>query len=275
MGFQTGATQAPGVSARERGEMLGRAFDVRCVSRLLAVCYLLNRSEAPRVQIESRHSIAEHATPQASSHHCEGGERPPEEPPEAVVTQWAAALSTIKRAARLEASELRQLYGPGATASLVQAAHQSPPECYGQRPHDKTGLGAAPSEDASTAHDPTTSLSTPIQFVPARGPTPSLHTDSQRRSCSPQPSLPSEKVTRTLSAAAEARESTEPYNDEAMLRWLQGERPDDPDLLAAVSKRAQHYALEGESLIRVLPNGARRPVPQVDQRHRIVKQMHE
>ncbi|KAK3279661.1 hypothetical protein CYMTET_12460 [Cymbomonas tetramitiformis] len=60
-----------------------------------------------------------------------------------------------------------------------------------------------------------------------------------------------------------------------MLRWLKGERPGDPDILAAVSKRAQHYALEGESLIRILPNGARRPVPPVDQRHRIVKQLHE
>ncbi|KAK3253117.1 hypothetical protein CYMTET_37618 [Cymbomonas tetramitiformis] len=75
-------------------------------------------AEAPRVRVESRHSIAEHATPRVATYHSNRAEEPPVDPPEAVVTQWVAILSAIKRAARLEASELRQLYGPGATASL-------------------------------------------------------------------------------------------------------------------------------------------------------------
>ncbi|KAK3281814.1 hypothetical protein CYMTET_10410 [Cymbomonas tetramitiformis] len=256
--------------------MLGSAFDVRCVSRILTVCYLLNRAEAPRVRVESRHSIAEHATPRVATYHCDWREELPVDPPEAVMIQWAAMLNAIKRAARLEASELRQLYGPGATASLIGAAHQAPPECSGQRPHDKTGLGATPSEDAPAMHDMTTSLSAPIQFVPASGgPTPALHASAQSQGRAPHHSIPSEKVARALSAAAGAREAIEPYDDEAMLRWLKGERHGDPALHPAASARARHYALEGETLIRILPNGARRPVPPVDQRRRIVQQMHE
>eukprot|EP00854_Cymbomonas_tetramitiformis_P019317 gene19317-23093_t len=147
---------------------------------------------------------------------------------EAVVTQWVAILSAIKRAARLEASELRQLYGPGATASLVEAAYQAPPECSGQRPHDKTGLGAAPSEDAPTPHHVTTSLNTPIQFVPASGPVPTDHAGARSQDRAPHDSIPTEKVARSLSAAIGSREATEPYDDEAMLRWLKGERHGDP-----------------------------------------------
>ncbi|KAK3276941.1 hypothetical protein CYMTET_15018 [Cymbomonas tetramitiformis] len=49
MGFQTWATNAPGVTARERGEALGRAFDVRCVSRLMALCQSVNRATMRRL----------------------------------------------------------------------------------------------------------------------------------------------------------------------------------------------------------------------------------
>ncbi|KAK3270355.1 hypothetical protein CYMTET_21247 [Cymbomonas tetramitiformis] len=40
-----------------------------------------------------------------------------------------------------------------------------------------------------------------------------------------------------------------------MLRWLRGERQGDPADHMATSVRARHYALEGETLIRILPNG--------------------
>ncbi|KAK3270354.1 hypothetical protein CYMTET_21246 [Cymbomonas tetramitiformis] len=81
------------------------------------------RFQTGATQVESRHSIAEHATPRVATYHNHRESSFFVNPPEAVVTQWAAALNAIKRAARLEASELRQLYGPGATASLVRAAH--------------------------------------------------------------------------------------------------------------------------------------------------------
>ncbi|KAK3241256.1 hypothetical protein CYMTET_48958 [Cymbomonas tetramitiformis] len=61
MGFQTGATEAPGVTARQRGEMLGRAFDVRAVSRIMATCYLLNKTTTAHFQQCSMGSMAEYS----------------------------------------------------------------------------------------------------------------------------------------------------------------------------------------------------------------------
>ncbi|KAK3252228.1 hypothetical protein CYMTET_38471 [Cymbomonas tetramitiformis] len=84
-------------------------------------------------------------------------------------------------------SELRRLYGRGATSSLVQAVYQGVPQCTGQRPNNKTGLGATPGEGEDAQPNQATSLTTPVQFVPARNTVLAFHAHRRAHRTSRRP----------------------------------------------------------------------------------------
>eukprot|EP00854_Cymbomonas_tetramitiformis_P003451 gene3451-biopygen3402 len=271
-GFQKGTTKAPGVTARERGEMLGRAFDVRCVSHLMTICYLLNKESATDIRVESMGSMAEHAATErcASSSY----RHPPLQPiPENVMASCVTSLGTVVATVLESSNALRRRYGKGATPSVVKMAQSHEPQLCGQAPSDKSGLGWVKPPNGQKS-----SLSDPIQFTPAADNVPSEHTHYVA-ACDdilkPTPcSTWDQGFTRALSAAVGTRETIEPTTNEAMLQWLRGVRQGDDDEQRAASTRARNYALEGDTLVRILPNGAR-PVPPVEQRARIVHQIHE
>ncbi|KAK3284004.1 hypothetical protein CYMTET_8324 [Cymbomonas tetramitiformis] len=278
MGFQTGATEAPGVTARQRGEMLGRAFDVRAVSRIMATCYLLNKP--PRVPSSSarwaawprQYSLRSTADATAGPRDSDDTEAIPS----SVLTQWAQSLHAAQDDAQMDSATLRRLYGKGATPSLMEAAQRHAPTEAWQAPYRGAGLGAEGSSAPAT-HD----IRRPVQFVRSGA---SAHTTSaasthyvhSRDTSSDLPATSHPRcLTAALSAAVGARETREPTTDIAMIQWLQGQRIGSPEEQQAAALRAQHYALEESTLVRILPNCARRPVPPVDQRTRIVRQMHE
>ncbi|KAK3250090.1 hypothetical protein CYMTET_40515 [Cymbomonas tetramitiformis] len=270
MGFQTGATDAPGVTAQERGEALGRAFDIRCVSRLMALCQSVNRGAPPRLHVLTPAGAAERAR-QATVEENGVGTEGVCTPSARVPSQWAASLSAISQSAQQYAACMRRLYGRGATRELVNLPPSQHPDVGGQFPGDKTGLGAAGVDFG--IRNPASDK--PIEFVPAREQCSACFACTPDEDVGTPYAAPETNLTHALSAAAETREMIEPITDQAMLQWLRGERQGTPEEQAAVASRARHYQLEGDTLVRILPNGARRPVPPVEHRRRIVQQMHE
>ncbi|KAK3275218.1 hypothetical protein CYMTET_16640 [Cymbomonas tetramitiformis] len=112
MGFQTGATEAPNVTARQRGEMLGRAFDVRAVSRIMATCYLLNKTPTVPVQQCSMGSMAEYTLRSTANTTADPRDSDDTKAiPTSVLAQWAQSLHAAHNDAQMDAATLRQLYG--------------------------------------------------------------------------------------------------------------------------------------------------------------------
>eukprot|EP00854_Cymbomonas_tetramitiformis_P026398 gene26398-32382_t len=80
---------------------------------------------------------------------------------------------------------------------------------------------------------------------------------------------------RSMVAAISSQDANEPTTDTDMLTVLAGGHLEDPDAHAAAATRGRHYLIENDILYRLLPNGQKRPVPEVAARADIAKHMHE
>ncbi|KAK3245927.1 hypothetical protein CYMTET_44524 [Cymbomonas tetramitiformis] len=105
-GFQTGATEAPNVTARQRGEMLGRAFD-RCSMGSMAEYSLRSTADATA---DPRDSDDTEAIPSSG------------------LAQWAQSLHAAQNDAQMDTATLRRLYGKDASPSLMEAAQRNSKE---------------------------------------------------------------------------------------------------------------------------------------------------
>eukprot|EP00854_Cymbomonas_tetramitiformis_P034346 gene34346-biopygen26380 len=136
-GFQTGATEAPNVTARQRGEMLGRAFD-RCSMGSMAEYSLRSTADATA---DPRDSDDTEAIPSSG------------------LAQWAQSLHAAQNDAQMDTATLRRLYGKDASPSLMEAAQRNVPTESWQAPYRGAGLGAEGSSAPATSV-----IRRPVQF---------------------------------------------------------------------------------------------------------------
>ncbi|KAK3282541.1 hypothetical protein CYMTET_9725 [Cymbomonas tetramitiformis] len=113
--------------------MLGRAFDVRAVSRIVATCYLLNKTSAAHFQQCSMGSMTEYnlRSTAAATHNPQDDDDDDAIPP-SVLTQWTQLLHAARNNVQVDSATLHWLYGKGATPSLMGPLSATCPQTHGK-----------------------------------------------------------------------------------------------------------------------------------------------
>ena len=133
MGFETDTTAAPGVSQAQRMAMIGRAFDVRAVSRLLAVTNLVNTFQTGSNQHPSTDSVTHASYALTHAESMDPHDHSTYDVDGAHDTCWKAtdhlrdSLQTLLSRSTSRAQEIARHYGRNHDDPLVQLAVTQPP----------------------------------------------------------------------------------------------------------------------------------------------------
>ncbi|KAK3286681.1 hypothetical protein CYMTET_5777 [Cymbomonas tetramitiformis] len=287
MGFETDTAAAPGVSQAQRMAMIGRAFDVRAVSRLLAVTNLVNTFQTGSKQHPSTDSATHASYALIHAESMDLHDHSTYDADGAHDTCWKAtdhlrdSLQTLLSRSTSRAQEIARHYGRDHDDPLVQLAVTQPPvEPPWRHPRDRSGLGYESTPRAATCGTATPaephhgSSSEPTgggglqNFIHKQPREPPLE---EGYAANPHANTNA----RSLVAAISSQDTSEPTTDTDMLTVLAGGHLEDPDAHAAAATRGRHYLVENDVLYRLLPNGQKRPVPEVAARADIAKHMHE
>ena len=288
MGYQTGATAAPGVTERQRRESLGRCIDANTLQTIFAIGVAWGTQSARAAGVHApcvgpRQGSAGPAQPvlgpsqESCAQHGPGGKRAGSQGSSPPCAPASGSCSEGQGGTRLITAP-SPAAGPsrGRPSLPGNATPSSPHTCAWSRAQ---GAAYSPASCAATCGDshPALSMSTPDRFT---SPGNEADTDSSGQ----LPGLCLSELLRADVAATAADASAAPYGqsrdiweDSTTLHLLQHSAYP-PGVTAAVrtraSKRLRYYTWRGGKLYFLMPDGATRLVPRPEERRALIRDAH-